>query len=126
MTRDEIKKPIIPNLQSEYLLMIKECILKENDLKIGDRILWEFDHDIIRSGYKRGTQAKYNIKKLCEGILKEDENGFLYAESIEDLDFYQSKYKNEFKMTGHYYKLVKKKSKHYFGSGWVSYYKTKE
>ena len=120
----EIIKPKIHNLKKEYFLMIKKAILEDNNLKVGDTILWEFDYDTVRSGYRRGEMNKFNFKKLCEGVLKEDKNGILYAESIEDLDLYISEYRNPIGLKGHYYKRKKKKSIHYFGEGFI--YKPKQ
>lgn len=118
----DIFKPEIPDLKNKYLLMLKDSILKNNNLEIGDKILWEFSYQSIKSGYKRGEINRYDYKKLCKGVLKEDENGLLFAESIDDLEFYVSEYRNKISQKGHYYRKIMKKSIHYFGEGYIHIY----
>ena len=116
---EKLITPKIPSLKKEYLLMVKDAVLKENKLNVGDKILWKFNYQIVRSGYKRGEMNRYSESKICDGILKVDNNGFLYAESVEDLEFYDSEYRNKISLKGHYYKKVMRKSIHYFGTGFI-------
>ena len=118
MEKGNLIKPTVPQLKDEYLLMIKEAILKENNLKVGDYILWDFDYQVVSSGYKRGEFNRFTHKKLCKGVLKEDENGFLFAESLEDLEFHETAYRDA-AMRKSYYKRVMRRSKHYFGTGFI-------
>lgn len=118
MTAAELIKPTVPELKEEYLLMVKEAILKENNLKVGDHILWNFNYQVVRSGYKRGEMNRYGASKVCEGILKENDEGFLYVESIENLEFHDTAYRDA-AMKKSYYKRVMRKSTHYFGTGFI-------
>jgi len=98
--------------------MVKEVVLKENNLNVGDKILWDFKYEVVRSGYKRGEMNKYSVSKLCEGVLKVDNNGFLYTESVDELEFHETAYR-DIAMKKSYYKRVMKKSIHYFGTGFI-------
>jgi len=62
--------------------------LRINNLKIGDEIEIEFDYEKVSTRYKSREMDKYTYKKLAKGILKIDENGGLYAESIDNMIFY--------------------------------------
>ena len=68
-----ISKPIVPNLKSEILIMVKNEFLKLNNLKIGDSIIWNFRYDTLRSQYK-GGMASYGANEESEGILKENKD----------------------------------------------------
>lgn len=80
--------PDTTELKKQYNLQYKEMFLKENDLKVGDEITCEFDYDVLRPRYRKPGSDKFNFRKEGKGILKEDENGFLYAESIDLFSFY--------------------------------------
>lgn len=86
--KKEIIFPDIKKLHIEFLINYGIEFLKLNCLKIGDEIELEFDYDVLRSVYKSREMNKYTWKKLAKGILKLDENGCLYAESIDNFTFY--------------------------------------
>jgi len=103
------------SLKSDFLLKYKYQFLSLNDLKIGDAVVMEFDYEKIHTNYNRKGESKFNWKQKCEGILKEDENGFLYAESKEKLPFYHL----ESKGRKDYYVRELKHSIIRFGEGYL-------
>jgi len=106
---------IIPDIKADYFLKFKEVFLSENNLQIGSSIIWPFDYEKISTNYDGRGQSKYVFQKECEGILKEDASGFLYAESIEKLPFYELKKQGRKEWYGSEYRH----SIHKFGTGFL-------
>lgn len=90
------KDKIIHDIKIKF----KDEFLKLNNLKIGDEVYLKFPYHRI---YKEPRKHEQRITwhKDMEGILKEDENGYLYAESLEDMSFYKLNKKDYYE---HYYK----------------------
>lgn len=108
-----------PNLTKEYLLRFKDEFLKMNNLKIGDSILWEFQKQSLHQAYNRREMNRVTFYEKSKGVLKEDENGLLYTESLKDFKFYKSKLvKGKTTYVGE-----TRKSIHYFGEGFISKHK---
>jgi hypothetical protein len=111
-------------LENEYLKKYGEEFLKLNNLKVGDEVEMNFDYEGISSGYGRGAEPnKYTYKKLAKGILKITHLGLLYAESIENMPFFDWVNNNR---TGRarraWYQPNPKKSVIKFGVGYISRY----
>lgn len=107
-------------LQNEYLVNYGKEFLRINDLKVGDEIELDFPYEFVRQKYKSREMEKYSDKKTGKGILKLDDVGRLYAESLDDFVFY--KYTSN-GYTGRsrrsWYEEVRKKSVIRFGTGFV-------
>lgn len=104
---EEIKKQALLNYKNEFLRL--------NDLKIGDLINIEFPYQrVYREPRKEENTVTWN--KLADGILKEDKDGFLYAESLEEMDFYKWNSDNRRRP---YYELKKRKSVFKFRIGFL-------
>lgn len=86
----ELIFPETKKLHIEFLKTYRDEFLKLNNLKIGDKIEIEFDYQVLRSSYNRREQNAYTFQKLCKGILKLDDDGCLYAESLDDFTFYSN------------------------------------
>ncbi len=84
----EIKYPDKNHLEKQFLRNYGEQFLSLNNLKVGEVIEIEFPYHQLKSNYKQ--TARYTYLKLCKGILKLDEWQCLYAESIDNLPFYDS------------------------------------
>lgn len=93
--------PDSEEINKQVLLKYKEEFLKLNNLKIGDLVTLEFPFQRV---YKENT---ITWNKPMDGFLKEDENGYLYAESLEDADFYRWNSDNRRRP---YYELQRRKS----------------
>jgi len=110
-----------PNINIDYLRMYKNEFLELNNLKIGDEIIWNFKYDTLRGRYKSREMDKFSAYEKSKGILKEDDNGVLFVESIKDYNFYNYTSNG---LTGRsrksWYQLEKKKAMNYFGTGYVS------
>ncbi|HET8735909.1 MAG TPA: hypothetical protein VFM69_04880 [Pricia sp.] len=119
MATDAIK-PEIPNLETKILLMLKDEFLRLNNLKVGDHIIWNFRYDTTRQAYKSRRMDKYSAREEGEGVLKTDEKGFLFVESLKDYSFYNHTNNG---LTGRsrreWYQREMRKSKHYFGVGFI-------
>ena len=99
------KFPDSEAMKHQALLKYKEEFLKLNDLKIGDKVTLDFPyHRVYKEPRKEPNRVTW--EKQAEGILKEDEQGYLYAESLENMDFYR--FDNHFRRPE--YKLEKRKS----------------
>lgn len=111
----DIVFPDTKRLHSEFLVNYGKEFLKINNLNIGDEVDLEFDYEVTKSRYKSREIDKFTFKKLAKGVLKLDENGFLFAESIENMQFY------EYTKNGrsYYYKQITKKSIKRFGTGFI-------
>lgn len=111
----EYKQPDKDTLQRVYKLAFKEEFLRINNLKVGDEIEWSFPYEAIKSRYNKRGQDRYTFSRIIRGILKEDESGFLYAESLETVPFYhlETKGKSEF------YKQEMKHSVVRLGTGFI-------
>lgn len=116
----EYKYPDQKKLQLEYLKIFGEEFLKLNNLNIGDKVLLNFSYESIHTKYNSRELQKFTNYKESEGILKLDNDGVLYAESIEDANFYVSK-SNGFSGRSYksWYELKKKKSIVKFGTGFI-------
>ena len=101
-------------IKHEIKLQFKKDFLKLNNLKIGDEVYLKFPYHRI---YKESRKPEQRLTwyKEAEGILKEDENGYLYAESLLSMPFYQlnTDKKKDF------YQMVNKKSIHHFNIGFI-------
>ena len=124
-TTEKLKAPKyqFPNtaqLQTEYRIKFKEQFLALNNLKVGDTILWEFRYETVRTNYGGRGQSRFSMEKVCEGVLKEDSSGCLYAESIESLPFY---WLTNNGLSGRsrreWYATEKRPSIHQFGTGFI-------
>ena len=111
----ELKYPDKKQMQIEFLHKYRDEFLRINGLKVGDKITMEFPYEVARSGYKRRGQEIYTYKKSMEGVLKVDDNGVLFAESIDFVDNYTTKTKGR----STEYVCQKIKSKVKFGTGFV-------
>jgi hypothetical protein len=120
MENVEYKYPDKEKLQDEYLKKYGEEFLKLNNLKLGDIITIKFTYEEVKSQYKSRKLERYTSNKLANGILKSNEKGLLYAESIEDMEFYHHCSNG---LSGRsnrtWYKKVMKKSIHKFGTGFI-------
>jgi hypothetical protein len=107
-------------LQNEYLVKYGEEFLKLNNLKIGDEIEIEFPYEGISQKYKSREMEKFSYSKKMKGVLKLDERGRLFAESIEDMQFYNYT-SNGFsgRSRKSWYQSISKKSAVFFGTGFV-------
>ncbi len=101
--------------RNEYLKRYGENFLQLNSLSVGDIVKIEFPYEGLSSNYKSNQQSRYRYNTVVEGVLKLDENGILFAESLIELQFYETKYKGN--SLNSYYHPVKKKSIVYFGTG---------
>lgn len=117
---DKLIKPKMPDIQGKMFKLIGAEFLKKNNLKLGDHILWDFRFQTLRGKYKSREMSRYSAYEESEGVLREDENGFLYVESIKKYKFYT--YVNN-ELSGRHkkswYKSEERHSKHYFGTGFI-------
>jgi len=98
--------PDSAEIKKQVLLKYKEEFLKLNNLKIGDLVTLEFPYQrVYKEPRKQENTVTWN--KPMEGILKEDKDGYLYAESLEDADFYRW---NSDNMRRPFYELQRRKS----------------
>jgi hypothetical protein len=107
-------------LQNEYLVNYGKEFLRINCLKVGDEIELEFPYEFVRQKYKSREMEKYSGKKIGKGILKLDDAGRLYAESLDDFVFYNhtsNGYTGRSRRS--WYEEVRKKSVIRFGTGFV-------
>lgn len=111
----ELIMPDTKRLQSEYLVNYGKEFLRLNNLNVGDEIELAFDYEVTKTRYKSRELDKYTFQKNAKGILKLDDNGFLFAESLENMQFYE--YTKDFRR--YYYKSVMKKSIKRFGTGFI-------
>jgi len=112
--------PDTVKLQNEYLVNYGKEILKINELNIGDEIDIEFPYERLSQKYKSREMEKFSFKKTGRGVLKVDDIGRLYAESLEDFSFYEhtsNGYSGRQRKS--WYKEVRKKSVVRFGTGFV-------
>lgn len=111
----ELIMPDTQKLQSEYLLNYGKEFLRLNNLNVGDEIELPFDYEVTKTRYKSRELEKYTFQKNATGVLKLDDTGFLYAESLENMQFY------EHTRDGRrwYYRSVMKKSIKRFGTGFI-------
>jgi hypothetical protein len=116
----EIKKPEIPNLKNDILIMVKNEFLKLNNLKIGDSILWNFRYEELKSQYRKREMARVSFNEESEGILKESEEGFLFVESVNNYSFYTHTWNGRSGRQSKYnYVRAMKKATHFFGTGFI-------
>jgi hypothetical protein len=102
-------------IKHEIKIKFKEEFLKLNNLKIGDSVTLEFPYQrVYKEPRKQENTVTWN--KISEGILKEDENGYLYAESLELMDFYKWNDDNRRKP---FYKSERRKSIYKFHIGFI-------
>lgn len=80
--------PDTKKLHIEFLKTYRDEFLRINNLKVGDEVELEFDYQVLRTSYNRREQNAYTWQKLAKGILKLDEDGCLYAESLDNFTFY--------------------------------------
>lgn len=117
------KEYTMPNdliLKNEYLKNYGNEFLKLNNLKIGDEVEMNFSYEGISQGYKTREMSKYTYKQKAKGILKIDENGLLFAESLDNFPFYEYKNNNlSGRSRRNYYQEYKKKSIIKFGVGFI-------
>jgi hypothetical protein len=73
----------------DFKLKYKAIFLKLNKLKVGDKVITEFDYQRLAYNHKGKATNKVTFKKEGVGTLKEDKQGCLYIESDEDFYFYQ-------------------------------------
>lgn len=101
-------------IKHEIKIKFKEDFLKLNNLKIGDEVYLKFPYHRI---YKEPRKPEQRITwyKDMEGVLKEDDNGYLYAESLESMSFYKLNNEKKKDFYEHYYK----KSIHSFDIGFI-------
>lgn len=85
------KEAIFPDMVISFLLSYKEEFLRTNRVKVGDSIKVQFYYEILRPKYRGSGSNKYTERKIADGILKEDNQGVLYVESVEDLQYYELK-----------------------------------
>ena len=109
---------IVPNadeIKKQVRLKYKEEFLRLNNLKIGDLVILDFPYQRV---YKEPRKQENTVTwhKSAEGILKEDENGYLYAESLELMDFYKW---NDDNRRRPFYKSERRKSIYKFHIGFV-------
>jgi len=116
----EYNFPDKAKLQNEYLVKYGEQFLILNNLKVGDEVILEFPYEGVSQKYKSREMEKYTYKKKVKGILKIDEQGRLYAESLEDMQFYNYT-SNGFsgRSRKSWYQPISKKSIVKFGTGFV-------
>jgi hypothetical protein len=112
---EEITKPIFPkDVERKYFMMIKDEFLKQNNLKLGDTILWGFHYSELR------RNQSFTASEDSEGILKEDENGYLYVESKKEYTYYHHKWNRRTGRQSRYtWQRETRKAKHYFGQGFT-------
>jgi len=116
----DLLKPKMPDLKSDILIMVKERFLKHNDLDIGDNVIWNFRYDTLRSQYK-GGMACYGANEESEGVLKVNEDGFLFVESLKDYSFYTDKWNGRTgRQSRHNWERTMKKATHFFGTGFIA------
>jgi len=102
-------------LHIEFLVNYGNELLKLNNLKVGDEIEIEFDYEQLRSGYKSRELNRMVWQKLAKGVLKLDEDGCLYAESLDDFTFYwQTQVFGKYKWQSETRKSIRK-----FGTGFI-------
>lgn len=107
--------PDTKRLHIEFLKTYRDEFLKLNNLKVGDEIELEFDYQQLRSRYKSREMDSYTWQKLAKGILKLDEDGCLYAESLDDFTFYHHvQVYGKYKWQSEIRKSIKK-----FGTGFI-------
>jgi len=116
----EYNFPDKAKLQNEYLVKYGEQFLILNNLKVGHEVILEFPYEGVSQKYKSREMEKYTYKKKVKGILKIDEQGRLYAESLEDMQFYNYT-SNGFsgRSRKSRYQPISKKSIVKFGTGFV-------
>jgi len=112
----EIIFPDTKKLHIEFLINYCNEFLKLNNLMVGDEIEIEFDYQKLSSGYKSREMICHTWQKLSKGILKVDEDGCLFAESIENFTFY-----NYVQIRGnrYVYQSEVRKSIKKFGTGFI-------
>ena len=116
----KIKKPELPKLETKILLMVKDEFLKLNNLEVGDHIIWNFRFDTLRSAYKSREMNKYSAHEESEGVLKVDENGFLFVESLKDYTFHNPTSNGlSGRSRREWYQREIRKSRNYFGVGFI-------
>lgn len=114
---------LMPNeeeLKLSFLVNFGQEFLKLNSLKVGDIVEVDFPYQTLHSGYKSRemTTATWNRKE--KGVLRLDDKGRLFAESLEPMDFYKWEYKDSKMKTG-FYKNEKRKSIVKFGTGFLTW-----
>ena len=123
MEKLEKSEYIHPNtsvLQTEYLVKYGQEFLRLNNLTVGQIAEFDFPYEKVSTKYKSRELEKYSYKKRVPGILKLDEHGRLYAESIDDLVFYEYESNNySGRSRKSWYREVKKKSVINFGKGFI-------
>jgi len=80
--------PQTKEIKRQMRIKYGEEFLRMNNLKVGDKVTLEFPYEKVYNQPRVGM-SRVTFKKEAEGILKLDENGFLYAESLENFSFYQ-------------------------------------
>ncbi len=111
----EIIFPDTKQLHLEFLINYGKEFLKINNIKVGDEVELSFQYDGLRSRYKSREMDRFTFDKVCKGILKLDENGCLYAESLDNFTFYwQAQVCGKYKWHSESRKSIKR-----FGTGFI-------
>ena len=114
--KTEIIFPDTKKLHIDFLINYSNEFLKLNSLKVGDEIEIEFDYQVLRSGYKSREMNSYTWQKVTKGILKLDNDGCLYAESLDNFTFYK-----HIQVRGKYvWQSENRKSIKRFGTGFIT------
>ncbi len=98
----EYKEPSQELLMDEYFIKYSQEFLKLNNLHVGNEVEMNFRYEVLRPKINSSDFEKYTFRKNAKGILKLDSKRALFAESFEDMDFYENR-KGK-------YVLIKKKS----------------
>lgn len=107
-------------LQNDYLIEYGRQFLELNNFNIGDIVEIEFRYEYISRSYRSSEQSKYSCQQICKGVLKLDDIGRLYCESLEDMNFYENESNGRSgRSYKSWYKLVRKKSIVKFGTGFI-------
>lgn len=114
MENTDLLFPDKKSLQKEYLLKYRDQFLSLNNLKVGDEISLSFTcNNLI------GKQI-YLTSKITKGVLKLDDNGVLYAESLDNMPFYRHMDNG---LSGRskrsWVQRTEAKSKYFFGDGFI-------
>lgn len=114
LDKTEYLTPDKNKIKHEIKIKFKDEFLSLNNLKIGDLVILPFDFQRV---YKEPRKQPNTVTwtQMENGILKEDKDGYLYAESLKDMQFYRlnTDSKREF------YESYYKKSIYRFSIGFI-------
>lgn len=109
----------LPDIKDEYFRLYRDKFLSMNNLKVGDDVIIPFNYHIVRNSYKNKIE-RHNRTKECVATLKVDDNGRLYAESHDKLDYYHLENNG---LTGRsrreWYARKRRNGIYKFGQGWL-------